>query len=128
MTDSTADVPFVPVADEGDIADGLCQDFKLEGGSVLVCNAGGNLYAIADVCTHDGGPLGEADLFDCEVECPRHGARFDIRTGKATLPAIRPVATYAVRVRDGKVEVQYAPPPPRQRPPSRGYPFGGGKR
>lgn len=130
MSDSTASAPFIPVAPEGAIPEGTCQDFKVEGGSVLVCNAGGSLYAIADVCTHDGGPLGEADLFDCEVECPRHGARFDVRTGKATaLPAVRPVATYAVRVADGQIEVQYTPPPPRTRPSSsRGYPFGGAKR
>ena len=64
---------------------------------------GGELYAIEDRCTHDDGPLceGEWDTGACEVVCPRHGARFDLRTGSAlTLPAYLPVSTYPVRVRD----------------------------
>jgi 3-phenylpropionate/trans-cinnamate dioxygenase ferredoxin subunit len=61
------------------------------------------LHAIEDRCTHDDGPLceGEWDSDACEVVCPRHGARFDLRTGAAlTLPAYLPVETYPVRVRD----------------------------
>ncbi len=64
---------------------------------------GGVLYAIEDRCTHDDGPLceGDWDCESCEVTCPRHGARFDLRTGDAlALPAYLPVATYPVRVRD----------------------------
>lgn len=58
------------------------------------------IYAIADVCTHDGGPLVEGEIIDgCQVKCPRHGARFDIRTGAALcMPAFRPTATFAVRI------------------------------
>ncbi len=58
------------------------------------------IYAIADVCTHDGGPLVEGEVINgCQVKCPRHGARFDIRTGAAlSMPAFRPTATFAVRV------------------------------
>ena len=66
-------------------------------------HCGGELHAIEDRCTHDDGPLceGEWDCDACEVVCPRHGARFDLRTGSAlTLPAYLPVATYPVRVRD----------------------------
>lgn len=67
----------------------------------------GRFYAIDDVCTHDGGPLGEGELFECEIECPRHGARFDVRTGQVTaLPAVFPVATYPVTVESGEVRVQ----------------------
>lgn len=67
----------------------------------------GKFYAIDDVCTHDGGPLGEGELFDCEIECPRHGARFDVRTGRVTaLPAVFPVAAYPVTVENGEVRVQ----------------------
>lgn len=67
----------------------------------------GTFYAIDDVCTHDGGPLGEGELFECEIECPRHGARFDVRTGQVTaLPAVFPVATYPVTVENGEVKVQ----------------------
>jgi len=63
----------------------------------------GRLYAIEDRCSHDDGPLceGEWDAAGCQVLCPRHGSRFDLRTGAAlTLPAYLPVATYPVRVRD----------------------------
>jgi 3-phenylpropionate/trans-cinnamate dioxygenase ferredoxin component len=71
--------------------------------SVGVYNCGGELYAIEDQCTHDEGPLCEGE-FDCEERvavCPRHGARFDITTGRAlTLPAYIDVDTFPVRIRD----------------------------
>ena len=70
---------------------------------VGIYNCGGELYAIEDRCSHDDGPLCEGE-FDCGERvavCPRHGARFDITTGRAlTLPAYIPVETYPVRVRD----------------------------
>jgi 3-phenylpropionate/trans-cinnamate dioxygenase ferredoxin subunit len=77
--------------------------------TVGVYNCGGELYALEDRCTHDDGPLCEGD-FDCEEKvavCPRHGARFDIATGRAlTLPAYIAVDTFPVSVRaDGMVVV-----------------------
>ena len=75
---------------------------------VGVYNCGGELYAIEDRCSHDDGPLCEGDWEpdECVVVCPRHGSRFDIRSGRPlTLPAYLPVATYPVRVRDGLVVV-----------------------
>ena len=75
---------------------------------VGVYNCGGTLYAIEDRCSHDDGPLceGEWETDGCIAICPRHGARFDIRTGQAlTLPAYIPVDTYPVRVVDGLVKV-----------------------
>lgn len=76
--------------------------------SVGVYNLGGELYALEDRCSHDDGPLAEGD-FDAETGvaiCPRHGATFDIRTGRAlTLPAYIPVETFPVRVEDGVVKV-----------------------
>jgi 3-phenylpropionate/trans-cinnamate dioxygenase ferredoxin subunit len=77
--------------------------------SVGVYNLGGELYAIEDRCSHDNGPLAEGD-FDVDegyAICPRHGARIDIRTGKAlSLPAVFPVETFPVVVEDGIVKVQ----------------------
>ena len=74
--------------------------------AVGVYNCGGELYALEDRCSHDDGPLCEGD-FDCEEKvatCPRHGARFDITSGRAlSLPAYLPVETYEVFVRDGRV-------------------------
>jgi 3-phenylpropionate/trans-cinnamate dioxygenase ferredoxin subunit len=76
--------------------------------TVGVYNCGGELFALEDRCSHDDGPLCEGE-FDCTervVVCPRHGARFDITTGRAlTLPAYIPVDTYPVRVRDDGVVV-----------------------
>ena len=73
-----------------------------------VYNLDGELYAIEDRCSHDDGPLceGDFDVDTGEVVCPRHGATFDVRTGRAlTLPATEPVATYPVRVVDGMIKV-----------------------
>jgi 3-phenylpropionate/trans-cinnamate dioxygenase ferredoxin component len=73
-----------------------------------VYNVDGDLYALEDRCSHDDGPLVEGDWEPDEAVaiCPRHGARFDIRTGRAlTLPAYEPVATFPVRVVDGVVTV-----------------------
>jgi 3-phenylpropionate/trans-cinnamate dioxygenase ferredoxin component len=73
-----------------------------------VFNLDGELYAIEDRCSHDDGPLVEGDWEPEEavVICPRHGSRFDIRTGRPlTLPAYLPVDTFPVRVEDGIVKV-----------------------
>ena len=80
--------------------------FSADGRSIALANAGGDFYALADVCTHDGGPLGEGMLWDTDIECPRHGARFDIRTGRVmALPAVLPVRTYPVQIEGDEVLV-----------------------
>lgn len=74
---------------------------------VALCEVEGKLYAIEDLCTHDDGPLGEGTLSGCEVECPRHGARFDARTGEATrMPAVSPARTFPVTVEGDAVLVE----------------------
>ena len=76
--------------------------------TVGVYNCAGELYAIEDRCSHDDGPLceGDWDVESCVVVCPRHGANFDIKTGRAlTLPAFEPVDAYPVSVDDGVVKV-----------------------
>jgi 3-phenylpropionate/trans-cinnamate dioxygenase ferredoxin subunit len=90
-----------------DLAPGRSRRCVIDGHAVLVCNVGGEFYALADTCTHDRGPLGEGRLRGHLIECPRHGSRFDIRDGAATTPpAMRPVTTYPVRVRGDALEVQ----------------------
>ena len=77
--------------------------------AIGVYNANGELYAIEDRCSHDDGPLAEGDFEPEELVaiCPRHGARFDIRTGQAlSLPAYLPVETFDVRVEDGLIKVR----------------------
>ncbi len=95
------------VAAVGEIPEG--QAIVVDAGErrLAVCNVGGEVYAIDDVCTHDGGPLGEGELFDYEIECPRHGARFDVRTGRVTrMPAVRGVRTYSMEQEDGELYVE----------------------
>ena len=77
--------------------------------TVGVYNCDGDLYALEDRCSHDDGPLveGEWEPDRCVVICPRHGASFDIRSGRAlTLPAYEPVETFPVRIEDGLVKVE----------------------
>lgn len=70
-------------------------------------HVGGQFYAIDDVCTHDGGPLAEGDLDGYQVICPRHGARFDIRDGRAlTMPATRPTDVHEVKIEGDDVLVR----------------------
>jgi 3-phenylpropionate/trans-cinnamate dioxygenase ferredoxin subunit len=91
----------------GTLEDGRACVEDLDGRRLLVCRVDGAYYAIDDVCTHDGGSLDQGFLDGTRVECPRHGARFDVTTGRAlTLPAVRPVKTYPTRVDDGVVEVE----------------------
>jgi 3-phenylpropionate/trans-cinnamate dioxygenase ferredoxin component len=74
-----------------------------------IFNCAGELLAIEDRCSHDDGELveGELDEAACTIECPRHGSRFDLRTGKPlNLPAYAPVDTFAVSVEDGLIKVE----------------------
>ena len=71
---------------------------------IAVYNIDGALYAVEDTCTHDGGELAGGDVFGFEVECPRHGARFDLRSGAVTQPpAYEPIASFPVREADGLI-------------------------
>ena len=97
---------FVTVAKADDIPPGQVRVYEVGDRRIALCNVGGTLYAIDDVCTHDGGPLDQGELAGDQIECPRHGARFDVRTGRAlTLPAVRPVGTYPVQVQGNEVMV-----------------------
>jgi 3-phenylpropionate/trans-cinnamate dioxygenase ferredoxin subunit len=94
------------IAATEEIPAGEVRTFVCDGREIAVGNVDGELYAIDDLCTHDGGPLGEGTLKGDRVLCPRHGAAFDIRTGRAlTLPAVGRVATFDVTVEDGGVFV-----------------------
>ncbi len=96
----------VKVANRSELAPGQKKLIEVDGRSIALFNAEGSLYAIDDICTHDGGPLAEGDFRGGEIECPRHGARFDVRTGKPLcMPAIEPVATHQVVVKGDEVFV-----------------------
>lgn len=73
---------------------------------VALFNLDGEYFAIEDLCTHDDGPLAEGVVSGCIIECPRHGAKFDVRTGKAlSAPAHVDVPTYAVRVDGTEIKI-----------------------
>lgn len=98
---------FVTVAKTGDIPDGKVEVREVDGVRIALCNVGGSFYAIDDVCTHDGGPLDQGELEGRLIECPRHGAKFDVTDGRAVvLPAVRPVRTYEVEVEGDEVRVR----------------------
>jgi 3-phenylpropionate/trans-cinnamate dioxygenase ferredoxin subunit len=97
---------FVKVASRSEVPPGGKALAEVDGRAIALLNVGGTFYAIDDVCTHDGGPLAEGELSGAEIRCPRHGARFDVRTGKAlSFPAFEPVATHRVEVRGEEVYV-----------------------
>jgi 3-phenylpropionate/trans-cinnamate dioxygenase ferredoxin component len=97
---------FVKVATRGELPPGGKKLAEVDGRPIAVFNVAGSFYAIDDVCTHDGGPLAEGELRGSEIMCPRHGARFDVRTGAALcMPAIEPVAAHSIEVRGEDVYV-----------------------
>src|SRR5437588_11319246 len=97
---------FVKVTTRADLPPGCKMLAEVDGRPIAVFNVDGCFYAIDDVCTHDGGPLAEGDLDGAEIQCPRHGARIDGRTGQALRrPAFEPVATHRVQLRGDEVYV-----------------------
>lgn len=98
---------FIKIGRAEDIAPGEKRVYEVDGFGIVVANLHGNFYAVDDLCTHDGGPLGEGDLENGHIICPRHGARFDLRTGAAlTMPAFEPIATYVVKVENGDLLIE----------------------
>ncbi len=98
---------FVKVAEAKEIAPSNMKAVDVAGEKVCIINAQGNYYAIGNDCTHVGGPLNEGTLEGYEVECPWHGSKFDVRTGKPTKPPARQaVPVYKVKVEDNNLLVR----------------------
>ncbi len=97
------------VARVGEIPVGGVKVVRVDDQPVALFHLEDGYYAMDDLCTHDGGPLAEGTLEDHVIECPRHGARFDVRTGAVLrLPAVAPVPTYRVRVENEEIQVGWA--------------------
>ena len=97
---------FVAVASEDEIKPGERLFVEIDQFSIVIFNLAGQYYAIADLCSHDGGPLGDGDIDGNEIICPRHGARFDMRTGMVlSLPAVEDIPAYPVQVVYGEIQV-----------------------
>jgi 3-phenylpropionate/trans-cinnamate dioxygenase ferredoxin subunit len=100
-------VTWLRVAPSDSIASGDYAQLEVDGTLVAVFNVHGTFYAIEDTCTHDGGELAGGAVEEDVVICPRHGARFCLRTGSAlTPPAYEPVRTFETRINEGFVEVK----------------------
>jgi 3-phenylpropionate/trans-cinnamate dioxygenase ferredoxin subunit len=99
-------VEYVAIGNSDTLSDGERLFVELGDKAIVVFNIKGEYYAIGDVCSHDEGPLGDGDMEAFEITCPRHGALFDIRTGKALqLPAVMDIPVYPVRERNGQIEI-----------------------
>ena len=94
---------FIKVANISDLAPGEKMLVEYDDEDVGIFNIAGEIYAISDVCTHDGGPLVEGDLEGEWVICPRHGARFNVKSGQQTMPAFAPVPLYAVKIEGDEI-------------------------
>lgn len=103
-------VTLVKVAALGEIAPGTAKRVELGDDSIAIFNIDGEYYAVGDTCSHEEASLSEGDVFNDVVECPLHGAEFDLRTGKnLCLPAVTPVPSYTVVVRGDEILVDPEP-------------------
>ncbi len=97
---------YIAVAQADEIEPGERILIEIDGEPIAVFNIGGKYFAIKDVCSHDDGPVAEGPLHGHQIECPRHGARFDVRNGEVlTLPAVVDIPAYPVRVVGDDIEL-----------------------
>lgn len=93
-----------------DFKNGERRIIEIDGQAIAIFNIAGSYYAIADVCSHDDGPVAEGDLLGFEIECPRHGAHFDVRNGKVlSFPAIVDIPSYPVKIEGGELSIGLPP-------------------
>lgn len=97
---------FVEIAPASELPNGERLFLEIEGRAIVIFNIADQLFAVGDICTHDDGPLGDGDLEGYNIVCPRHGAEFDVRTGKVMqMPAVVDIPAYPVKVEDGMIQV-----------------------
>ncbi len=98
---------FQKVANIADVPDPGKITLEVDDRMVVLMHVGGKFFCIDDLCTHDGGTLGDGPLEGYQLACPRHGARFDIQSGKAiTMPATEPTPVHNVKIENDEVWVQ----------------------
>lgn len=97
-------VDYLEIAPVSELPNGERMFVDIGDTPIVIFNIAGGLFAIGDVCTHDDGPLGDGDVEGFNVVCPRHGAEFDVRTGKVmSMPAVVDIPAYPIQVRDGTI-------------------------
>jgi len=95
---------FVKVATKADIAGGTIKAVEINGQKIAICQANSEYYAVGDICSHAKVALHGGQIVDNEIECPKHGARFDLKTGQATCPpAVQPIPTFPLEVRGEEI-------------------------
>lgn len=99
-----SEVEFLEIAPASELPAGQRLFVEIEGKPIVIFNIAGQYFSIADVCSHDDGPVGEGQIDGYNITCPRHGAQFDIRTGKVMqMPAVVDIPAYPVKVVDGMI-------------------------
>jgi 3-phenylpropionate/trans-cinnamate dioxygenase ferredoxin component len=105
-TQQTENVEFVEIAPASELPSGERLFVEVEGKSIVIFNIADQFFAIADICSHDDGPLGDGDLEGYNIVCPRHGAEFDVRTGEVkSMPAVVDIPAYPVKVEEGMLQL-----------------------
>ena len=95
---------WIDVGSTSDLSEVTPLSVEIDGLAVVIVRCGDTAYAVEDRCTHDGESLDGAEVEACQIICPRHGARFCLRTGEAlTPPAYEPLLTYAAREENGRL-------------------------
>ncbi len=97
-------IEYVEIAPASELPNGERLFVEIEGRPIVIFNIAGQYFSIADVCSHDDGPVGEGTLEGYKITCPRHGAQFDVRTGKVMqMPAVVDIPAYPIQIRDGTI-------------------------
>jgi 3-phenylpropionate/trans-cinnamate dioxygenase ferredoxin subunit len=105
---SEDELEFITVAQVGELLEGDRIFLEIDGEIVALFNIEGDYFAIQDLCSHDDGPVAEGEIIGHEIECPRHGALFDLRTGEAlSLPAVVDIPSYPVRVIGNDIQIAF---------------------
>lgn len=98
---------FFKAAAVSELADGQIKLVEVDERLLILSRVGQEYFCIDDVCTHDGGTLSDGEHVGCEIACPRHGAKFDLRTGKAlTMPATQDTVAYEVKIEGDDIFVK----------------------
>lgn len=101
-----SNLEFVEIAPTADLPAGERLFVEIASQPIMLFNIAGQVFAIGDVCSHDDGPLGDGTIEDHHVVCPRHGAEFDVRNGKAvSMPAVVDIPAYPVKIVDDVIFV-----------------------
>jgi 3-phenylpropionate/trans-cinnamate dioxygenase ferredoxin subunit len=97
---------FFPVLPAAELPKGERRFLDIDGIPIMLLNHQGSIIAISDLCSHDNGPLGDGEVDGEVITCPRHGARFNLKTGKAlSLPAVENIPVFPTRIRNDQIEI-----------------------